>query len=452
MLKVGDFSKLANVTVKTLRHYDRLGLLKPVWIERYSGYRYYQLEQLPRLNRILALKEMGFSLAQIADLLREELPPAALRSLFDQKQQELAQRLQEEQDRLQRVAERLRQIEREGRLPEVEVTLKTVPALPVVAGRAAAVSPDEMERRLSRLRAEVQGWAAAHNLRGRGHWMMIYHPEEERSSHLEAEVALALEERAQLPELGHSDKPGAGTIRMYTLPAARMACVLQEGVKNALQDAYAALYPWAERHFYHIGQPIRQVLLQDPAGVAAFSEVQAPVESSLELKQKLFANLNRKEDEMEPKFVDLPAFDIVGVRYYGKNENQEIAVMWGEFNQRCASIQHVASDSPAYGVCITDPNASHGEFEYVASFRVDQVADVPDGMVARHVPAHKYAVFTHAGALDKLGDTYRYIYQVWLPQSGYEIAEMLDFELYDQDFKDFAPDSRFYIYVPVKPK
>jgi DNA-binding transcriptional MerR regulator len=57
MIKIGDFSKLAHVTVKTLHHYGELGLLPPAHIDRYTGYRYYSLEQLPRLNRILALKE-----------------------------------------------------------------------------------------------------------------------------------------------------------------------------------------------------------------------------------------------------------------------------------------------------------------------------------------------------------------------------------------------------------
>jgi AraC family transcriptional regulator len=52
--------------------------------------------------------------------------------------------------------------------------------------------------------------------------------------------------------------------------------------------------------------------------------------------------------------------------------------------------------------------------------------------------------------LDKLRDTYNFIYQSWLPQSGYELTGGPDFELYDEDFKDFAPDSRFDIYVPIK--
>jgi len=54
MIKIGDFSKLAHVSIKTLHHYDDLGLLKPVHVDRNSGYRYYEIGQLSRLNPILA--------------------------------------------------------------------------------------------------------------------------------------------------------------------------------------------------------------------------------------------------------------------------------------------------------------------------------------------------------------------------------------------------------------
>ena len=68
MLKIGEFSKLAQVSIKTLRYYAELGLLTPGWVDRYTGYRYYTLQQLPRLNRILTLKELGFPLEQTLNL------------------------------------------------------------------------------------------------------------------------------------------------------------------------------------------------------------------------------------------------------------------------------------------------------------------------------------------------------------------------------------------------
>ena len=69
MFKIGDFSRLAQVSVRMLRHYDKLGLLEPSYTDRFTGYRYYTIDQLPRLNRIVALNDLGLTLAQISDLL-----------------------------------------------------------------------------------------------------------------------------------------------------------------------------------------------------------------------------------------------------------------------------------------------------------------------------------------------------------------------------------------------
>lgn len=85
MFKIGDFSRFGQVTVKALRHYDRCGLLKPAHADETSGYRYYSAAQLPRLNRILALKDLGFTLSQIAGLLDEEVSTEKLRVLLEGK-------------------------------------------------------------------------------------------------------------------------------------------------------------------------------------------------------------------------------------------------------------------------------------------------------------------------------------------------------------------------------
>src|SRR5512139_339897 len=135
MFKIGDFSKLAQVSVKTLRYYGELGLLRPAWIDRFTGYRYYTAEQLPRLNRILALKDLGFSLEQIRRLLQDDLQASELRGMMRLKQAELERQLQVEQARLERIEARLGQIEREGALPAYEVILKSVPPLQVAGIR-----------------------------------------------------------------------------------------------------------------------------------------------------------------------------------------------------------------------------------------------------------------------------------------------------------------------------
>src|SRR5688500_5365445 len=78
MLRIGEFSRLSQVTIKALRYYDDMGLLKPLSVDQFTGYRYYGVEQLPRIHRIIAFKELGLSLEQIANLLKDNLSTAQI--------------------------------------------------------------------------------------------------------------------------------------------------------------------------------------------------------------------------------------------------------------------------------------------------------------------------------------------------------------------------------------
>ena len=126
MLKIGDFSRLSRVTVKALRYYDEIGLLKPVSVDRFTGYRYYSAAQLPRLHYIVALKNLGLSLDEIATLTNNELSLSQMRDLFILKKAELQQRVSEEQQRLSHIEKLLQQIEKEGTMPDYQVIVKKV--------------------------------------------------------------------------------------------------------------------------------------------------------------------------------------------------------------------------------------------------------------------------------------------------------------------------------------
>ena len=69
MIKIGDFSKLSSVLIKTLRYYDQIELFIPAHVDKFSGYRYYTTDQMPRLNRILAPKDLNYTLDQITGML-----------------------------------------------------------------------------------------------------------------------------------------------------------------------------------------------------------------------------------------------------------------------------------------------------------------------------------------------------------------------------------------------
>src|SRR6266700_5480706 len=133
VLKIGEFARVGQVSIATLRHYDQCGLLKPAVLDPDTGYRYYSLDQLPRLNRILALKELGFPLEQIAHLLEEDLSLEQLRGMFKLKQAQMQNVIDIERARLTHIAARLRQIEQEGIMPVYEVLLKQVDPLLVAS-------------------------------------------------------------------------------------------------------------------------------------------------------------------------------------------------------------------------------------------------------------------------------------------------------------------------------
>jgi DNA-binding transcriptional MerR regulator len=124
MLKIGEFSRLSQVTIKTLHHYDELGLLKPVHVDPITNYRFYNVEQLPRIHRIMALKEMGLSLEQIGIMLEKELSTEEMRGMLHLKQAEIQQEMREVQKQLSMVEFRLRMIEAEIKFPELDVVIK----------------------------------------------------------------------------------------------------------------------------------------------------------------------------------------------------------------------------------------------------------------------------------------------------------------------------------------
>ena len=151
MFKIGDFARIAQVSIKTLHHYDDIGLLKPIHVDRVTGYRYYALDQLPRLNRILALKDLGFSLEQIFALLDEPLAVAELRGMLRLKRAELQRLVQAEQARLNRVEARLKEIEEEGHVPEYDIVVKSVVPQIIVCAREIVPSTKEMDQYCSLL-------------------------------------------------------------------------------------------------------------------------------------------------------------------------------------------------------------------------------------------------------------------------------------------------------------
>jgi DNA-binding transcriptional MerR regulator/GNAT superfamily N-acetyltransferase len=116
MIRIGDFSRMSQTPVSTLRYYDEVGLLKPVEVDHFTGYRYYMFDQLARLHRILALKDLGFSLEEIARLLADDLPSRQVYEMVQRKRAELHEQVQDHHEQLERLDAWLKQIVKENKM------------------------------------------------------------------------------------------------------------------------------------------------------------------------------------------------------------------------------------------------------------------------------------------------------------------------------------------------
>ncbi len=271
MLRISDFAQLSRVSSKALRLYDRMGLLKPIQVDPETGYRYYSATQLPRLNRILVFKELGFSLEQIAQLLDENIAPDVIRGMLRLKQAEIQQRLLDDQSRLQRVEFRLQELE-EGKMPNYEVVIKPIEAQLVAAAMGVIPNYEDCGPIIQRLFDQTYGYVAQQGIKPFGPGIAVYHDTKLRDRGIPMEAALPIE------------KPISGSdhIWVYELPAYEtVASVVHPGPFATLGQAYNAILEWIEKNGYRITGSTREVYLQYERGgdqSQYVTEVQVPIE------------------------------------------------------------------------------------------------------------------------------------------------------------------------------
>lgn len=244
MYKIGDFSHMGQVSVRMLRHYDQLGLLKPGHVDRFTNYRYYTAEQLPRLHRILALRDLGLSLDEIGTVMQEDLSVAQLHDLLRAKQREIEDQLRAETARLQRVAARLREIEQEGAPPRFDVVIKPLAAQMLLAVRRRVPSIDHMPQyREDMLDALYSRLNVAHIAPGVE--MVVYHATE--YIEVEIDMSVAVVHEGKLPTKTVDQlSPDVSVLHLPATPSA--AAIVHHGKLYEVADVVPALYRWLGEH------------------------------------------------------------------------------------------------------------------------------------------------------------------------------------------------------------
>jgi DNA-binding transcriptional MerR regulator len=251
MLKIGEFSQIGQVSIRMLRHYDEIGLLKPIQTDHFTGYRYYTLEQLTQLHRILALKDLGFSLEQITEFQNQNLSLDTMRDLLYQKQVEVEQQIQTERIRLARIEARLRQIEKEGQLPNYEVFIKSVPVQQVATIRQTVPTVDGMKDYRCEMYKTLYQFLQNQRIPLSEPEFAIYHHLEYIEENIDMELGVAISRLGTPTE----------TIGFYELPAIHCASVVHVGSFWEIGLALTALFSWINLHKYQSIGAIREIHL-----------------------------------------------------------------------------------------------------------------------------------------------------------------------------------------------
>lgn len=273
MFQIGEFSKIAQVSVSQLRYYDEIGLFRPDEVDTVSGYRYYKAGQLPQLNRIIALKELGLSLDQIQRMIHDQINADEIRGMLALRKSQIEQVLNEEITRLHMVEARLRQIEHEGELREDDVVIKTLPSRPYLSTRK--ILPDLFDvRPLAReLRARLPMRLGAKNL---GNFTVVLHGDAFRMKNADIELGYLLNDQVESP----LRLPSGEQIETTLLPGVETAATaVRLGPFENGYEPYAALGRWVEDNDYQLAGPAREEFLVLPtqSPEQAVVEIQIPV-------------------------------------------------------------------------------------------------------------------------------------------------------------------------------
>ena len=276
MFRIGEFSLIAQVSGRLLRYYDEIGLLSPEYTDPQTGYRYYSAAQLPRLNRILVLKELGMGLDQIAQLLNQDTSSAEIRGMLLLRKAQIAQAMQEDLAQLQLVEARLDQMDAFGQSPMLDVVVKAIPPQRYLALRDVFPDVASVRRLVIQVTALVPPKLPASSL---GQIAFVVHSRMFDPDALDFEVGYLLTgSPGKSPAAIQISEERVLTVR--DLPAAEtMATLVHAGSITDIHRTYGLLGTWVEQQQWQIVGQGRQIFLQlpQPGHDDAVIELQLPV-------------------------------------------------------------------------------------------------------------------------------------------------------------------------------
>ncbi len=272
MLKIRDFAKLAEVSMTTLRYYDEIDLLKPIHVDPATGYRFYTMDQLPQLHRILAYKELGLGLTEIVRILDEGISPEAFQAMLRLRQAQLQHQIQTEQAQLERIEARLSALDHGSCMPTYEIVIKPVKS---ITGVALHLTMADLAHHAHWIDS-IETLLKRYGVKPIDHLIVLHTISEDDQNASSVEIVAPVTERDANLLIACSE----GQLTRRKLPAfPRMASTLHLGHPSQVLSAYRALGIWMEDNAYTITGPRRKIRLRRGENLDdALTEIQFPVE------------------------------------------------------------------------------------------------------------------------------------------------------------------------------
>ncbi len=258
MFKIGEFSKLCGLSADTLYHYEKLKILIPLSIDKFTGYRYYDASQLVTVNKILALKDAGFSLDEISNVLKNNVSVTLLLEMLENKAKSLEAALSDEYSRLERLHTNIFMI-KNGGIPQMnEISIKKIE--PILIASIRKIFPKKgFDENLEKMWPAVNSYIEEQGVKRTIPCLMLYHSGwwdlrqcniMYDDQNLDVEVAEPVTKSFM----------GNGEVQVYELPLVeKMACIVHHGSFSTISKTFDMLFEWMKQNSYQADGPIREI-------------------------------------------------------------------------------------------------------------------------------------------------------------------------------------------------
>ena len=241
MYKIGLFSKMNKVTIKALRYYDEVGLLKPSHVDGFSGYRYYSADQIPRLHRILMFKGIGFSINEILKAMQEDINADKMIDYLESKEAAILKIINEEKIKLGQIQSYLKILKQEETFMNFNIIIKELPEVIVASMRTVIPNYDAFNT----IYPEMGQYMIKQNMKCAvpPYCFTMYHDGEYKETNIDVEICEAVTGFGK-----DSDR-----VKFKKVDAVETAaCVMHKGPYSTIGMAYGAVTKWIEENGYAI--------------------------------------------------------------------------------------------------------------------------------------------------------------------------------------------------------